>query len=158
MIVFEFGLIDLFVEELKKSNSLTSNKELNFTKENIEKIRNFNSLVKKLNIYTSLETEEQKKDTVNKSKHLNVDSLNFVSLTLSNQYCETYNKFTGSSLVSKKIPEGLTSLSEFKNLTRKSLETKDVFSEIRNSNIIATIKVYKKTVEEFNKLLNSVEF
>lgn len=158
MIVFEFGLIDLFVEELKKSNSLTSNKELNFAKENIEKIRNFNSLVKKLNIYTSLETEEQKKDTVNKSKHLNVDSLNFVSLVLSNQYCETYNKFTGSSFVSEKIPEGLTPLSEFKNLTRKSLETKDVFSEIRNSNIIATIKVYKKTVEEFNKLFNSVEF
>lgn len=56
--MFEFGLIDLFVEELKKLNSLTSNKELNFAKENIEKIRNFNSLVKKLNIYTSLETEE----------------------------------------------------------------------------------------------------
>lgn len=153
-----YELIDLFAEELKKSNSLTSNKELNFAKENIEKIRNFNSLVKKLNIYTSLETEEQKKDTVNKSKHLNVDSLNFVSLVLSNQYCETYNKFTGSSFVSEKIPEGLTPLSEFKNLTRKSLETKDVFSEIRNSNIIATIKVYKKTVEEFNKLFNSVGF
>lgn len=89
---------------------------------------------------------------------MNVDSLNFVSLVLSNQYCETYNKFTGSSFVSEKIPEGLTPLSEFKNLTRKSLETKDVFSEIRNSNIIATIKVYKKTVEEFNKLFNSVEF
>lgn len=89
---------------------------------------------------------------------MNVDSLNFVSLILSNQYCETYNKFTGSNFISENIPEGLTPLSEFKNLTRESLETKDVFSEIRNSNIIATIKVYKKTVEEFNKLLNSVEF
>lgn len=89
---------------------------------------------------------------------MNVDSLNFVSLILSNQYCGTYNKFTGSSFVSENIPEGLTPLSEFKNLTRKSLETKDVFSEIRNSNIIETIKVYKKTVEEFNKLFNSIGF